>query len=77
MKRFRLIHMRQAKGLSQEMAAKRLNISAPHLCDIENGKKSPSLVLALKMAKLYGEDVTKLFEEDYREIFFPRELASS
>lgn len=74
-KRLRLIDMREARGLSQASAAKRLNISTPHLCDIENGKKSPSLILALKLAKLYGEDVTKLFEEDYSRIFFTRELA--
>lgn len=74
-KRLRLIHKREAKGLSQGSAAQQLHISAPHLSDIENGKKSPSLLLALRMAKFYEEDVTMLFEEDYKGIFFTRELA--
>ena len=37
-------HLRESLGLSQRAAAKQLNISCVHLCNIENNKAMPSPV---------------------------------
>jgi len=50
----RLREQRQSKlGTSVRDAAKQLDISPIHLSDIENGKRTPSEPLLLKLAKLY------------------------
>lgn len=49
----KLTDARRQSNLTQAEVAKRLDISIGHLSDIENGKKSPSLELAIKIAELF------------------------
>lgn len=51
--RMTLTEARTTSNLTIREAATRLGISTGHLSDIENGKKSPSLELAVKIAALF------------------------
>ena len=48
----RLREWRIGLGLTQEGAAKRLGVSQASWCDWENGKKTPQLPHALRLAKI-------------------------
>ena len=53
---------RKSKGRTLEMLAKACGTSKGNLCDIEHGKvKSPSVYLAIKIAKSLNTSVQKLF----------------
>lgn len=45
---------RKAHGIKQKDLAKSLGVSNPYLCDIEKGKRTPGLALAVRI-----EDATK------------------
>ncbi len=45
---------RTKAGLSQEEAAKRLDVRQPTWSDYEKGRKAPRIALALKIASLTG-----------------------
>lgn len=45
--------IRGAVGITQRDMAKRLGISAVHLCYVERGRKSPSLVLIAEMNRQF------------------------
>jgi DNA-binding XRE family transcriptional regulator len=49
-----LMSIRKGEGLSQASFGKRLGISRAHLCDIEKGRKSLSLVRAIDFAEKLG-----------------------
>ena len=53
--------MRVAEGLTQEDLAKALNVSKSHICEIEKGKKMPSLDLV--------EGYTQHFKFKYQPFF--------
>jgi len=55
---------REASGLTQRAAAKKVGVTAVHLCYVERGKFDPSLALLRKLAKLYRVGVGKLIEEE-------------
>lgn len=48
--RHALAELRVARGLSQSALARAAGCSAAHLCDIENGRRSPSPGLASRLA---------------------------
>ncbi len=60
----RVRELRQAKGMIQAELAERLNVSRQTIISIENGKYDPSLPLAFRIARLFGERVDDVFEED-------------
>lgn len=49
----RMRELRKAAGLTQEMAAKQLNISIPTYCRYEYGQREPAAATIAAMAKLY------------------------
>jgi transcriptional regulator with XRE-family HTH domain len=46
--------LRLSEGISQTVFAKRLGVSASHLCDIEKGRKVVSPERAARFAKILG-----------------------
>ena len=61
----RLKELREAKGWSQGELAQRLGVSRQTINAVETDKYDPSLPLALRMAKLFGVAVTKLFVDHW------------
>lgn len=62
---------RRDLGLTQSEAAERAGISTPYWSDLENGKRSPSLHTARKVANALGSHVDEVFpptEDDTRAI---------
>jgi len=52
----------RAKGdLSQEALAEKVGVTRVTINKIENGKWVPSTVLALKIARVFGEPLEKVF----------------
>ncbi len=62
----RIEEIRSAKGIRQEELAGRLGVSRQTISSLENGRYNPSILLAHRIAKLFGmriEDVF-IFEEE-------------
>lgn len=58
--------IRKARGIRQEDFAKSMGVSRQTISSLENGRYSPSILLAYKIAKYFGmtiEDVF-IFEEE-------------
>jgi putative transcriptional regulator len=53
--------IREEKGLSQEELAKLLKISVGHLNKVERRKRTPSLKLAVRIAKVLNCSLDELF----------------
>lgn len=58
---------RLAAGLTQEQLAQRVRVSRQTVISIESGRYSPSLVLAHKLAQVFGCQIEDLFEFDEEE----------
>ncbi len=61
-----IVQIRQERGIRQDELAKALGVSRQTISSLENGRYDPSILLAHKIAKLFGmsiEDVF-LFEEE-------------
>jgi putative transcriptional regulator len=56
--------MRAARGWSQGDLATELGVSRQSVNAIETGKYDPSLPLAFKIARLFGQPIEGLFFED-------------
>jgi len=54
---------REAMGWSQAELAERLAVSRQTVNAIETGKYDPSLPLAFKLARLFGEPIEALFDD--------------
>ena len=50
-------HLRESLGLTQRAAAKQLDISCVHLCNIENNKSLPSPALLERFRELWNVDL--------------------
>ncbi len=57
-----LISERTEKGMLQKDVAVKSQISQPAYCDIENGKKNPSVDTAKKIAAVLGFNWTRFFD---------------
>lgn len=53
--------MRAAAGLTQQQLAELVHVSARTIISIEKGQYSPSLMLAYRMARVFGTTVEQLF----------------
>lgn len=53
--------LRTAKGWSQAELGARLSVSRQTVNAIETGKYSPSLPLAFKIARLFGQKIEQVF----------------
>ncbi len=60
--------LRVAAGLTQQQLAERVHVSARTIISIEKGQYSPSLMLAYRMARVFGVTVEQLccLEENLR-----------
>jgi putative transcriptional regulator len=61
----RLRIAREAKGWSQGELARKLGVSRQTINAVETNKYDPSLPLALRLAKLFGCQVTDLFIDSW------------
>jgi putative transcriptional regulator len=57
----RLEELRKTCGLTQEELADRLEVSRQTIISLENGRYNPSLILAFKIAKLFGLSIEEVF----------------
>ncbi len=64
----RIKQVRRDRGMTQERLAEALSVSVGYISQIERGDYSPSVTLALKLAKLCQVSVEDIFsyEEDVR-----------
>lgn len=58
--------IRSSKGLKQEDIANKLGVSIQRYSEIERNKKTPSILLALKLADVLDCDVNELYKLKYR-----------
>lgn len=57
----RVRELREAQGWSQGELAERLTVSRQTVNAIETGKYDPSLPLAFRIARLFGEPIEAIF----------------
>ena len=60
----RVRQLREEKGLSQGELATELDVSRQTINSIEVGRYVPSLPLALKLARFFGQQVEEMFDAD-------------
>lgn len=56
--------MREERGLSQGQLAESLDVSRQTINSIETGRYTPSLPLAIGLARFFGKKVEEMFDED-------------
>jgi putative transcriptional regulator len=56
--------LRTAKGLSQQELAEALNVSRQTINSIETGRYTPSLPLAIALARYFGTTVEEVFHAE-------------
>ena len=59
----RLKELRAERGWSQAELAERLDVSRQSVNAIETDKYDPSLPLAFKIARLFGQSIEAIFED--------------
>ncbi len=57
----RLEEIRKSHGLKQEDLAARLEVSRQTIGSLENGRYNPSIVLAFRIARLFGMSIEDIF----------------
>lgn len=62
----RLEEIRKKHGITQEELADKLEVSRQTIGSLENGRYNPSIILAFKIAALFGMKIEEIFiyEED-------------
>ena len=60
----RLRELRTARGWSQAVLGEKLDVSRQSIIAIENGRFDPSLPLAFKIARLLGEPIEAVFQDE-------------
>lgn len=62
----KIVDLRKEQDLTQAMLAERLGVSRQTIISLENGRYSPSLALAHKIAGVFGLTIEEIFifEED-------------
>lgn len=60
----KLEELRKAKGLNQEELGDMLEVSRQTIISIEKGKYNPSIILAFKIAKIFGKKIEDIFIYD-------------
>ncbi len=59
--------LRAEKNLTQEELAKKIGVSRQTINSIEKGKYVPSVLIALKMAEVFGVNVEEIFSIEGEE----------
>lgn len=57
----RIEEMRKQRGLTQEELADRLEVSRQTIGSLENGRYNPSILLAFRIARLFGTAIEDVF----------------
>lgn len=57
----RLEAIRKQHGLTQEELAEKLEVSRQTIGSLENGRYNPSILLAFKIARLFGLSIEDIF----------------
>ena len=60
----RIRELRELRGWSQGELAERLDVSRQTVNAIETGKYDPSLPLAFRLARLFGEPIEAIFQPE-------------
>ena len=63
----RIRELRTSHGWTQEQLSEKLSVSRQTIISIENGRYSPSLELAYKIAKLFQMTIEEVFIFEERE----------
>jgi len=58
--------LRTARGLSQQELAEEMDVSRQTINSIETDRYTPSLPLALSLARFFGRSVEEVFHDDDR-----------
>lgn len=58
----RIVVCRAEKGLTQQELADQVGVSRQTIAAMEKNKYNPSLILAFKIAKVFGKSITDIFE---------------
>ncbi|HCR67398.1 helix-turn-helix transcriptional regulator [Oceanicaulis sp. UBA2681] len=61
----RLKDIRADLGWSQAALADKLDVSRQTIISIENGKYDPSLPLAFKIARVFGQPIEAIFDDEH------------
>ena len=61
----RVRELRERRGWSQGELAEQLDVSRQTVNAIETGKYDPSLPLAFRIAKLFGQPIERIFLPDH------------
>ena len=56
-----IVQIRQERGIRQDELAKALGVSRQTISSLENGRYDPSILLAHKIAKLFGMSIEEVF----------------
>ena len=56
--------LRTARGLSQQQLAQAMDVSRQTINSIETGRYTPSLPLAIALARYFGKPVEEIFDPD-------------
>jgi len=58
----RILYLRKQKGWSQEDLSLEADINKNYICDLENGRRNPSLEIIERLAKAFGISISELFK---------------
>ncbi len=64
----RLEQLRTKNGLTQQELADRVEVSRQTIISLENGRYNPSILLAFRLARLFGVTIEELFLFDETEV---------
>ena len=64
----KIVQIRQERGIKQDELAKALGVSRQTISSLENGRYDPSILLAHKIAKLFGMTIEEVFVFEEEEI---------
>lgn len=60
--RNRVKELRTERGMTQEELADDVGVSRQTIISIESGRYNPSILLAYKLARIFGESIEALFQ---------------
>ncbi len=64
----RLEQLRAARGLTQQELADRVEVSRQTIISLESGRYNPSILLAFRLARLFGVPIEEIFLYDNSEV---------
>ncbi len=59
--------LRNSRGWTQQELADRVDVSRQTIISLENGRYNPSILLAFRLARLFGRSIEEIFEYSEEE----------